>query len=92
MPNSLDRGLSFLGVDFGDPLVSRVRITSGNSVLGPNDGGNVDVVVMDDFLFGEPIATGTPEPSTWAMMILGFAGIGFIAYRRRQTHSVLRFA
>lgn len=24
-----------------------------------------------------------PEPSTWAMMILGFAGIGFMAYRRR---------
>jgi len=23
-----------------------------------------------------------PEPSTWAMMILGFAGIGFTAYRR----------
>ena len=23
-----------------------------------------------------------PEPSTWAMMILGFAGIGFMAYRR----------
>jgi PEP-CTERM motif len=25
-----------------------------------------------------------PEPSTWAMMILGFAGIGFMAYRRRN--------
>jgi choice-of-anchor C domain-containing protein len=25
-----------------------------------------------------------PEPSTWAMMILGFAGIGFLAYRRRN--------
>ncbi len=25
---------------------------------------------------------GVPEPSTWAMMILGFAGIGFMAYRR----------
>ena len=25
-----------------------------------------------------------PEPSTWAMMILGFAGIGFLAYRRRS--------
>jgi hypothetical protein len=25
-----------------------------------------------------------PEPSTWAMMILGFAGIGFVAYRRRN--------
>jgi hypothetical protein len=28
-----------------------------------------------------PIAA-IPEPSTWAMMILGFAGIGFMAYRR----------
>ena len=25
-----------------------------------------------------------PEPSTWAMMLLGFAGIGF-AYRRRRS-------
>ncbi|MBA2399451.1 MAG: PEPxxWA-CTERM sorting domain-containing protein, partial [Bradyrhizobium sp.] len=24
-----------------------------------------------------------PEPSTWAMMILGFAGVGFMAYRRK---------
>jgi hypothetical protein len=26
-----------------------------------------------------------PEPSTWAMMILGFAGIRFMAYRRRSS-------
>ena len=25
-----------------------------------------------------------PEPSTWAMMILGFLGVGFMAYRRRK--------
>ena len=25
-----------------------------------------------------------PEPSTWAMMILGFAGLGFRAYRRKN--------
>ncbi|WP_063994291.1 PEPxxWA-CTERM sorting domain-containing protein [Bradyrhizobium sp.] len=25
-----------------------------------------------------------PEPSTWAMMILGFFGVGFLAYRRRE--------
>jgi len=25
-----------------------------------------------------------PEPSTWAMMALGFAGLGFMAYRRRK--------
>lgn len=28
------------------------------------------------------VASPVPEPSTWAMMILGFAGIGFLAYRR----------
>jgi PEP-CTERM motif len=25
-----------------------------------------------------------PEPSTWAMMLLGFAGLGFLAYRRKS--------
>jgi hypothetical protein len=28
---------------------------------------------------------GVPEPSTWAMMILGFFGVGFMAYRRKVT-------
>jgi hypothetical protein len=30
------------------------------------------------------VVTAVPEPSTWAMMILGFAGIGFMAYRRSR--------
>jgi hypothetical protein len=29
--------------------------------------------------------TAVPEPSTWAMMILGFFGLGFMAYRRKQS-------
>lgn len=32
--------------------------------------------------FSTAIAPAVPEPSTWAMMILGFAGVGFIAHRR----------
>ena len=32
--------------------------------------------------------TAVPEPSTWAMMILGFAGVGFMAYRRRNQVAV----
>jgi hypothetical protein len=32
-----------------------------------------------------------PEPATWAMMILGFAGIGFTAYRRKR-QGALRIA
>ena len=30
------------------------------------------------------IANAVPEPSTWAMMILGFAGVGLMAYRRKS--------
>jgi hypothetical protein len=29
------------------------------------------------------VTPAVPEPSTWAMMILGFCGLGFIAYRRK---------
>jgi hypothetical protein len=28
------------------------------------------------------ISAGVPEPSTWAMMLLGFAGLGFVGFRR----------
>lgn len=30
------------------------------------------------------INSAIPEPSTWAMMVLGFAGLGCMAYRRRN--------
>jgi PEP-CTERM motif len=33
-----------------------------------------------------------PEPSTWAMMILGFAGVGFMAYRRSRRGDGLALA
>jgi hypothetical protein len=36
----------------------------------------------DQILIGG-ITAAVPEPSTWAMMILGFAGLGFMAYRRK---------
>jgi hypothetical protein len=32
---------------------------------------------------------GVPEPSTWAMMILGFAGMGFTAYRRKSKPALM---
>lgn len=38
------------------------------------------------------IAAAVPEPSTWAMMILGLFGLGFMAYRRKQNSPVLRLA
>jgi len=61
-----DESLSFLGVSFTEGAVlDRVRITSGNAVLGSgtNDdpGAGIDLVVMDDFLYGEP-QEAQPEP------------------------------
>jgi hypothetical protein len=29
-------------------------------------------------------ATAVPEASTWAMMLTGFAGLGYAGYRRRR--------
>ena len=35
------------------------------------------------------IANGVPEASTWAMSLLGFAGVGFVAYRRKSAICVV---
>ena len=50
------RKLSFLGVVFDEPVVARVRIEYGNRALGPDEGPGVDVAVMDNFIYGEPVA------------------------------------
>jgi len=36
-----------------------------------------------NFAFSITGVDAVPEPSTWAMMILGFSGVGFMAYRRK---------
>jgi hypothetical protein len=48
-------GLSFVGASYNDGTrISRVRIVTGNTTVGPDDSPSADVVVMDDFLYGEP--------------------------------------
>jgi hypothetical protein len=47
-----DGSLSFLGIVVDDARIARVRITSGGALPGEND--ELDVVVMDDFIYGEP--------------------------------------
>jgi PEP-CTERM motif-containing protein len=32
----------------------------------------------------DPAVAAVPEPSTWAMLILGFCGLGFLAHRRKK--------
>lgn len=76
-----NNGLSFVGVDFGDLAVAKVRMTLGNSPLGPNDGGETDVVVVDDFIFGEPQRIA--EPMTLALFGVGLVGAALARRRRR---------
>ncbi|OLE76262.1 MAG: hypothetical protein AUG74_02960, partial [Bacteroidetes bacterium 13_1_20CM_4_60_6] len=52
-------GLSFVGVTFTESIIARVRITLGTGALGAtvNDvtsGGTVDLVVLDNLIYGEP--------------------------------------
>jgi hypothetical protein len=51
---------------------------------------NPQFTYLDDVSLN-PVAA-VPEPSTWAMLLLGFAGIGFMAYRRRKTKPALMAA
>ena len=49
-----DGSLSFIGIVFADARIARVRITAGDAAPGPNDDGTHDIVMMDDFFYGEP--------------------------------------
>jgi hypothetical protein len=48
------RSLSFFGIVFKDARVASVRITAGDVAPGPNDDQKHDIVMMDDFIYGEP--------------------------------------
>jgi choice-of-anchor C domain-containing protein len=36
-------------------------------------------------VIGDVSISAVPEPATWAMMVLGFLGVGFMAYRRKTS-------
>ncbi|PSR53298.1 hypothetical protein AHMF7605_07010 [Adhaeribacter arboris] len=57
-PRSGASSFSFLGVYFPDDKVTSVKIHAGNAKIaaGSTDTATYDVVVMDDFLYNEPIA------------------------------------
>ncbi len=58
--STAEQSLSFLGAKFSDEYeCASVRVTSGTAALGAgvneNVGGGIDLVVMDDFIYGEPV-------------------------------------
>ena len=49
-----DGSLSFFGIKFDDARIASVRIKTGDVAPGPNDDRQHDIVMMDDFIYGEP--------------------------------------
>jgi hypothetical protein len=73
------------GTAYGNPVTG----SSGGSLIGPN--GYIDFTTSA----GDYIITASngvysismPEPSTWAMMALGFAGLAFAGYRAARKNA-----
>jgi hypothetical protein len=64
---------------FTGPLASPTFLTGSFTLTDYNSG--VEVGTLE-------ISAAVPEPSTWAMMLLGFAGIGYLTLRRRNQVAV----
>ncbi len=59
-----------------------VGINDNGDILGY--GGVFGTGVINPFIL-TPLSAAAPEPSTWAMLLAGFAGLGFLGYRRAKT-------
>ena len=58
--------------------------------LGDADAANY--IGIDTFSVVSSVEAAVPESSKWAMMIIGFAGIGAMTYRRKRNGTALRLA
>ena len=94
-----------LGSTVADPSFTYIATINGDHTLTyvqetftqPVSGGSVALTFYGDPNAGAygpvigdvSVTAAVPEPSTWAMMILGFAGIGFMAYRRKSKPALM---
>ena len=84
---------------------SATRNSVNTAILNTDNGGlfdraNLALTVFTDApinpsqAFGQATIAAVPKPSTWAMMVLGFAGIVFMGAKRRRenNHRAFRVA
>jgi PEP-CTERM motif len=99
-PGDITKGLSIVPVGLGPFTFDGVTISDFQfSLVDPSAGetfskatgewdnpeNNISFLVLKaDFA-----VAAVPEPATWAMMVLGFAGIGFMSYRRKSKPAMI---
>jgi hypothetical protein len=77
---------------YGGPDVTYTNISADlssgtvNFANGIAGNGGMDYFSLEEALALNTVVvtSGVPEPSTWAMMLLGFVGLGFMARRRKS--------
>jgi hypothetical protein len=79
--SSLKFTITAAGLDLSDITTNALGQFFAADILSGTTGntGAIDVSTVT--------MSSVPEPSTWAMMILGFVGVGFMAYRRKSQSS-----
>jgi hypothetical protein len=87
-PNDFSHCVTFCDPDSG-PFSSGFRTEAAGGQVGTltNPGLEPWIMVSE----AEFLTAAVPEPSTWIMMIAGFAGLGLVAYRRKSKRD-LEFA
>jgi PEP-CTERM motif len=84
VPTAIGDTLSFLGL-------SSIFLGAGDLLWSDFGGPGGEIQASFETANFQGIAP-VPEPSTWAMMLLGFAGVGFMAYRRSRKDNGLALA
>jgi hypothetical protein len=73
---------------FVETAVSTTTLLEFGLRQDPGASGLDEISVVQLTPGTDPIPA-VPEPSTWAMMIFGFAGMGFMAYRRKSKPALM---
>ena len=89
--NGMDVPIFNQGTDVEFAGISGVMITAGmlnELVISGSSNGNGSYGGQITFTPSAPI----PEPATWAMMLIGFGGLGYTMRRARKTSTRIQFA
>ena len=78
-------------------ITSDLVLSIANATIADVTAGNPINIFVADVFSGQTGNTGpvdagiaaVPEPSTWAMLLLGFAGMGFMAYVRKSKPALM---